>query len=43
MWNSLSLARSISALLGWLLVGLSPTDDLLFHRLMEMEKYQLNN
>lgn len=43
MWNSLSLARSLGAIIGWILVGLTPTDDLLYHHLLEMEKYQLNN
>lgn len=43
MWNSLSLARSIGAIVGWALVGMAPTDDLLYHHLAEMDKYHLNN
>lgn len=43
MWNSLSLARSFGAFVGWALVGMSPNDDLLIESLTEMDKYHLNN
>lgn len=43
IWNSLSMARSVGAILGWILIGLTPADDLLYEHLYEMEKYQLNN
>lgn len=43
IWNSLSLARSVAAIIGWILIGLTATDDHLYHHLLEMEKHQLNN
>lgn len=43
IWNTLSIARSFGAILGWIFVGLSPGDNLLYNHLMEMEKYQINN
>lgn len=42
VWNSLSIVRSVCALVGWLLVGMYPQDDLLFDHLAEMERHQLN-
>ncbi|XP_055376876.1 myb-like protein D isoform X2 [Condylostylus longicornis] len=43
VWNSLSIARSIGAIFGWVMIGLSPGEDLLYENLLEMEKYQLTN
>lgn len=43
VWSSLSIARSVGAIVGWIMIGLSPTDDLLYNHLLEMEKYQLTN
>jgi len=43
IWNTLSVARSLGAICGWLIVGMSPTYDMLYENLMEMEKYQINN
>ncbi|XP_055691135.1 transmembrane protein 237 [Lutzomyia longipalpis] len=41
IWNTLSVARSVGAIVGWILVALSPID-LLYSRLAEMEKYLIN-
>lgn len=41
MWSSLSVAQSIGAILGWLLIGLRPTEDQLYEKLLEMEKYRV--
>ncbi|GAB0099047.1 uncharacterized protein DMENIID0001_148680 [Sergentomyia squamirostris] len=38
VWNTLSVAKSVGAIVGWILVALSPID-LLYNRLAEMEKY----
>lgn len=43
IWSSLSLARSIVAIIGWILIGLRPTEDLLYDQLVEMEKYKVEN
>lgn len=43
IWSSLSLARSIGAILGWILIGLRPTEDQLYDQLIEMEKYKIGN
>lgn len=43
MWNSLSLARSISAVIGWVLIGVSPSEDMLYYNLVKMDKYYLAN
>lgn len=43
IWSSLSLARSISAIIGWIMIGLRPTEDLLYDQLVEMEKYKVGN
>ncbi|XP_059608888.1 transmembrane protein 237 [Phlebotomus argentipes] len=41
IWNTLSVAKSVGAIVGWILVALSPVD-LLYSRLAEMEKYLAN-
>lgn len=43
IWSSLSLAKSIVAIIGWILIGLRPTEDLLYDQLVEMEKYKVEN
>lgn len=43
VWSSLSIARSVGAIAGWIMIGFSPTEDLLYSHLLEMEKYQLGN
>ncbi|KAG4068321.1 hypothetical protein HA402_007841 [Bradysia odoriphaga] len=43
IWNSMSIARSMGAISGWILIGLSSENDLLFDHLVEMHQYQLNN
>ncbi|XP_055321008.1 uncharacterized protein LOC129577630 [Sitodiplosis mosellana] len=43
IWSSLSLARSIGAIVGWILIGLRPSDDHLYDQLVEMEKYKVGN
>lgn len=43
IWSSLSLARSIGAIVGWILIGLRPTEDSLYDQLVEMEKYKVEN
>ncbi|XP_035893439.1 uncharacterized protein LOC118503837 [Anopheles stephensi] len=41
IWNALSIARSVGAIFGWLIVGFLPNQDNLYDQLLEMEKYQL--
>ncbi|XP_055596247.1 homeobox protein cut [Uranotaenia lowii] len=41
LWNTLSIARSVGAISGWLIVGMSPNGDQLYDHLVEMERYQL--
>ncbi|ETN63671.1 hypothetical protein AND_004616 [Anopheles darlingi] len=41
IWNALSIARSVGAIFGWLVVGFLPNQDNLYDQLLEMEKYQL--
>lgn len=43
VWSSLSMARSIGGIFGWIMIGFSPAEDLLYGHLMDMEKYQLTN
>lgn len=43
MWGPLSLARSLGAIIGWILIGLRPTEDQLYEQLLEMEKYKIGN
>ncbi|XP_055855503.1 transmembrane protein 237 isoform X2 [Episyrphus balteatus] len=43
VWSSLSMARSIGGIFGWIMIGLSPSEDLLYGHLLDMEKYQLTN
>ncbi|XP_058066532.1 uncharacterized protein LOC131216136 [Anopheles bellator] len=40
IWNALSIARSVGAIFGWLVVGFLPNQDNLYEQLLEMEKYQ---
>ncbi|XP_063709724.1 uncharacterized protein LOC134838179 [Culicoides brevitarsis] len=42
VWNSLSIARSFGALIGWIIIGMSPNTDKLYAYLLEMEKYDIN-
>lgn len=42
VWNSLSIARSFGALIGWICIGISPNTDKLYAYLLEMEKYDTN-
>lgn len=41
IWNTLSIARSVGAIFGWIVIGMSPDQDQLYEHLLEMEKYQL--
>ncbi|KAL1395082.1 hypothetical protein pipiens_011502 [Culex pipiens pipiens] len=41
IWNTLSIARSVGAIFGWVVIGMSPEQDQLYEHLLEMEKYQL--
>ncbi|XP_050080481.1 uncharacterized protein LOC126568106 [Anopheles maculipalpis] len=41
IWNALSIAQSVGAIFGWLIVGFLPNQDNLYDQLLEMEKYQL--
>ncbi|XP_053669714.1 uncharacterized protein LOC128720093 [Anopheles nili] len=41
IWNALSIARSVGAIFGWLVVGFLPNQNNLYDQLLEMEKYQL--
>ncbi|XP_055902704.1 uncharacterized protein LOC129938904 isoform X2 [Eupeodes corollae] len=43
VWSSLSMARSIGGIFGWIMIGLSPAEDLLYSHLMDMDKYQMTN
>ncbi|XP_031629812.1 uncharacterized protein LOC116344999 isoform X2 [Contarinia nasturtii] len=44
IWSSLSLARSIGAIIGWLIIGLKePMEDQLYNQLVEMEGYKVSN
>lgn len=43
VWSSLSMARSIGGIFGWIMIGLSPAEDLLYGHLLDMDKYQLTN
>lgn len=43
IWSSLSLARSVGAIVGWILIGLRPTEDQLYDQLAEMQKYKVGN
>lgn len=42
IWSPLSLAKSIAAIVGWILIGLRPTEDNLYEQLIEMEKYRVH-
>ncbi|KFB46806.1 hypothetical protein ZHAS_00014812 [Anopheles sinensis] len=42
IWNALSIARSVGAIFGWVVVGFLPNQDNLYDQLLEMEKYQLH-
>lgn len=42
MWSPLSLARSIGAIIGWILIGLRPTEDQLYEQLIDMKKYRVD-
>ncbi|EDV96618.1 GH16354 [Drosophila grimshawi] len=43
VWSSLSLTRSIAAISGWIMIGLTPQEDLLYEHLVDLTKYQLTN
>ncbi|XP_053690163.1 uncharacterized protein LOC128738796 [Sabethes cyaneus] len=42
IWNTLSISRSIGAIFGWVVIGMSPDQNQLYDHLLEMEKYQLH-
>ena len=41
LWNTLSIARSLLAILGWLMVSASNTDQL-YNLLIELDKYHVH-
>lgn len=41
LWNTLSIARSIGAIVGWLMIS-SMNTDLLYNTLVEMDKYHVH-
>ncbi|XP_055626874.1 probable serine/threonine-protein kinase MARK-A [Toxorhynchites rutilus septentrionalis] len=41
IWNTLSIARSVGAVFGWVVIGISPEQDQLYEHLYEMERYQI--
>lgn len=43
IWSPLSLARSLGAIFGWIMIGLHPTEDLFYDQLVDMEKYRIGN
>ncbi|KAH8379749.1 hypothetical protein KR009_006910 [Drosophila setifemur] len=43
VWSSLSVTRSIAAISGWIMIGLTPQEDMLYEHLVDLTKYQLNN
>lgn len=43
VWSSLSIVRSVCAIIGWMLVGLNPQSDMLFDYLVDMERHQMES
>ncbi|KAI9587523.1 uncharacterized protein LOC119645084 [Glossina fuscipes] len=43
VWSSLSTARSIGAICGWIMIGLTPHEDLLYDHLVDLTRYQVTN
>ncbi|XP_054735388.1 uncharacterized protein LOC129242647 [Anastrepha obliqua] len=43
VWSSLSVTRSIGAICGWIMIGLTPHEDLLYEHLLDLTKYQMTN
>ncbi|KAH8270394.1 hypothetical protein KR018_009520 [Drosophila ironensis] len=43
VWSSLSVTRSIAAISGWIMIGLTPQEDMLYEHLVDLGKYQLTN
>lgn len=43
VWSSLSVTRSIAAISGWIMIGLTPQEDMLYEHLVDLTKYQLTN
>ncbi|KAH8332972.1 hypothetical protein KR074_004783 [Drosophila pseudoananassae] len=43
VWSSLSVTRSIAAISGWIMIGLTPQEDMLYEHLVDLSKYQLTN
>ncbi|XP_011204954.2 ras guanine nucleotide exchange factor glfB [Bactrocera dorsalis] len=43
VWSSLSVTRSIGAICGWIMIGLTPHEDLFYEHLLDLTKYQVIN
>ncbi|XP_030385483.1 uncharacterized protein LOC115632463 [Scaptodrosophila lebanonensis] len=43
VWSSLSVTRSIAAISGWIMIGMTPNEDMLYEHLVDLSKYQLTN
>ncbi|XP_067613060.1 uncharacterized protein [Eurosta solidaginis] len=43
VWSSLSVTRSIGAICGWIMIGLTPNEDLLYEHLLDLTKFQVTN
>ncbi|XP_011177496.2 ras guanine nucleotide exchange factor glfB [Zeugodacus cucurbitae] len=43
VWSSLSVTRSIGAICGWIMIGLTPHEDLFYEHLLDLTKYQVTN
>ncbi|XP_075161885.1 uncharacterized protein LOC142234614 [Haematobia irritans] len=43
IWNSLSVTRSIGAICGWIMIGLTPHEDFLYEHLLDLTRYQMTN
>ncbi|XP_073838675.1 uncharacterized protein isoform X2 [Musca autumnalis] len=43
IWSSLSVTRSIGAICGWIMIGLTPHEDFLYEHLLDLTRYQMTN
>ncbi|XP_058980108.1 uncharacterized protein LOC101898306 isoform X2 [Musca domestica] len=43
IWSSLSVTRSIGAICGWIMIGLTPHEDYLYEHLLDLTRYQMTN
>ncbi|XP_065360953.1 uncharacterized protein LOC135954665 [Calliphora vicina] len=43
VWSSLSVTRSIGAICGWIMIGLTPHEDFLYEHLLDLTRYQMTN